>query len=824
MKSIKRPTYQELEKQIIELERLPKERFLKNSKQYRELFKNMTEMFQIIELIYDDNETVIDYYFRDVNPALEKFVAKNRNQLIGARAKELFGDIEDYWLQTYKKVSKTEKAINLEKYDVKNEIHFKICAWKIEENKIAILFNDITKRKLAEKKLIKVKEIAKKKEENLNKIDRITHTGSLHLNLATKKIRWSKEVFKMFDLAPELSAPLYSEHQKLFTPESWEILSNELAKISKTGIPNELELRIVRSDGSNGWIWFRGEAEIGKDYKTIGIWGAVQDISKRKEKENKINNLGKLNQTILNHAQEGIYAIDLNENTIFINPAASKMIGWELSEILHKNYHDILHHSHADGTRYDKNDCPVCATYKNDKIHHVNNEVFWRKDGSSFPVEYISSPIKNNKGKITGAVITFNDITSRSETIVELVVANKELAFENLEKENRAAALVITNNKITYENKLKAKRAAKVLLKKTDKELNEAQKLARVGSWLFNISSQKSEWSEESFNIWGFDLLKDAPGYDITTKRIQPDDLELFNSSVDKAIRIGTPYDIEFRISIPNGPEKVLRSICKPIFGDNGKVISLTGTNQDITLQKIFEEAQIKHQRLKAIGEMSASIAHDFNNALQQMMGNLEIIKIQQELSNTTLERLNSISTIIESAAGRVTALQKFGDTEHADGKNRAINFNILIQESLKESRPLWKDGMEKEGLSIQVKTYFKEIPKITCNRGELKSAIYNLIKNSIEALPKGGDLIIKTGIKKEGVFATFTDTGIGMDKETKSKIFQPFFSTKGFQLGRGLGMSGVYRIVKRYKGEIAVIDSEINKGTTIEIVFPIQL
>ena len=90
--------------------------------------------------------------------------------------------------------------------------------------------------------------------------------------------------------------------------------------------------------------------------------------------------------------------------------------------------------------------------------------------------------------------------------------------------------------------------------------------------------------------------------------------------------------------------------------------------------------------------------------------------------------------------------------------------------------------------------------------------------------MPKGGDLIIKTGIKKEGVFATFTDTGIGMDKETKSKIFQPFFSTKGFQLGRGLGMSGVYRIVKRYKGEIAVIDSEINKGTTIEIVFPIQL
>ena len=808
MKSIKKPTYQELEKQIIELERLPKENFLKNTRPYHELFANMAGMFQIIELIYDDTETVIDYYFRDVNPALEKFVAKNRIQLIGARAKELFGDIEDYWLQIYNKASKTEKGINLEEYDEKYDVHHEIFAWKIEKHKIAILFHDITKRKLAEIKLIKAKEKAEIKEVNLHKTQRIAHIGSWHLNLITNKITWSKELFKMFAFDPELAIPLYAEHHKLFTPESWENLSNALANLSKTGIPCELELRTMHADGSNGWMWFIGETVIDKDDKTIGLWATVQDISERKEKENKIHNLDKLNQTILNHAQEGIYGLDFNGNTTFINPAGSKMIGWELSEILNKNQHDLIHHSHADGTPHDKIDSPIFAALKNDKVHHVNNEVFWRKDGSSFPVEYISSPIKNSEGKITGAVVTFNDITRRNEAIAELVDANKELAFENQEKEDRAAALVIANKKIAYKNKLKVKRTAKLLLEKTDKELNEAQKLARVGSWLFNTLSKKSEWSDESFHIWGFDVKKDAPEHDTTTKRIHIDDLELFNSVVDKAIRIGTPYDIEFRIAIPNGPEKVLRSICKPIIGETGNVISLTGTNQDITLQKIFEEAQIKHQRLKAIGEMSASIAHDFNNALQQMMGNLEIIKIQQELSNATLERLNSISTIIDSAAGRVTALQKFGDTEHADGKTKPVNFNILIKESLKESRPLWKDGMEKEGLSIQVKTYFEEIPKIICNRGELKSAIYNLIKNSIEALHKGGDLIIRTGIKPEGVFATFTDTGIGMDKETKLKVFQPFFSTKGFQLGRGLGMSGVYSIVKRYKGEITVTSS----------------
>ena len=89
--------------------------------------------------------------------------------------------------------------------------------------------------------------------------------------------------------------------------------------------------------------------------------------------------------------------------------------------------------------------------------------------------------------------------------------------------------------------------------------------------------------------------------------------------------------------------------------------------------------------------------------------------------------------------------------------------------------------------------------------------------------MPEGGDLIIKTGQKSGGVYATFTDTGMGMDEETKLKVFDPFYSTKGFELGRGLGMSGVYSIVKKYSGDIVVTSSELNKGTTIEIIFPIS-
>jgi PAS domain S-box-containing protein len=940
----KKSTSLKLEKQIFELERLQKESFLENGRYYHELFTNMSEMFQIIELIYDDSGTAIDFYYREVNPALEKFVSLTRNELIGNRVKELFGTIEDYWLKTYDKIVKTGKSIKLENYIEGFGSYYEVFAWKIDENKVAIIFNDIAKRKLTELALIKATERAENNEESLNKTQEITHTGSWSIDLASNEVTWSKELFKMYGFDPTLPLPPHTEHQKLFTQESWQTLSNELAKTSKTGIPYELELRTVRADGSNGWMWVRGEKVIDKNNKTIGLWGAAQDISELKDNENKIYNLNKLNETILNYAQEGIYGIDLNGNTTFVNSAAAKMIGWELNKVAHKNQHEVLHYGNASGTQYDKNNCPIYAACKNDLVYHANDVVFWRKDGSCFPVEYVSFPIKNEEGKITGAVVCFNDISERNKVVSdlayqhqekekradelvmankelayqniekekqidELIIANKELSNQNIEKEKQADELIIANKKLAYQNiekekradelviamviankelayqniekgkradeltiinkelayqniekekradeltfinkelayqikekekraseliiankadqnQLKEKQASNLLLKKTKKQLNEAQRLAHVGSWLFDPLTQKSEWSEEMFHIWGLDIQKHLPEYKTIANRISPLDLELYNSTFNKATLKGTSFDIEFRIFLPNGVQKIIRSICKSVLGSAGEVMTLTGTNQDITAQKLFEEAQIKHQRLKAIGEMSASIAHDFNNALQQMIGNLEVVKIQDKLSDSSLDRLNSIESIIEDISMRVSALQKFGDTEHIDDNAKHINFNTLIEESLKESRPLWKDGMEKEGLKIVVTTDFGEISKISCNSGELKSVLYNLIKNSVEAMPKGGNFKIKTGTKPEGIFATFTDTGIGMDKETQLKIFQPFFSTKGFKLGRGLGMSGVYSIIKKIGGEIFVKSSELNEGTTIEIVFPIQ-
>ena len=241
----------------------------------------------------------------------------------------------------------------------------------------------------------------------------------------------------------------------------------------------------------------------------------------------------------------------------------------------------------------------------------------------------------------------------------------------------------------------------------------------------------------------------------------------------------------------------------------------------DITDIKQAEKVSIESHRLSAIGEMASSIAHDFNNSLQLMMGNLEIIRIQSDLSVTVQEHIDNIGLLIEDVASRTKSMQNFGDKNNYNTEFESLDLNKITTESIKQSRPLWKDEMEKIGLKMNINTDFGKIPNIIFNKGALSSIIYNLIKNSIEAMPEGGEITIKTGIKTEGIFLTCMDSGIGMNQETKLKIFQPFYTTKGYKTGRGLGMSGVYSVIKEAGGSVRVKNTIIGKGTTIEIVLP---
>lgn len=162
-------------------------------------------------------------------------------------------------------------------------------------------------------------------------------------------------------------------------------------------------------------------------------------ITERARAEEALEQLRRQNELILNAAGEGIYGLDTQGNTTFVNPAAARMIGYEPAELIGKPQHDILHHSKPDGTPYPREECPIYAAFKDGAVHHVTDEVFWRKDGTTFPVEYISTPIRDEHGKLIGAVVTFKDVTERTradealrKALMEVKQLKSRLQAENI--------------------------------------------------------------------------------------------------------------------------------------------------------------------------------------------------------------------------------------------------------------------------------------------------------------------------------------------------------------------------------------------------------
>ncbi|MBF0357642.1 MAG: PAS domain S-box protein [Magnetococcales bacterium] len=162
-----------------------------------------------------------------------------------------------------------------------------------------------------------------------------------------------------------------------------------------------------------------------------------EDLRQAKELAEKAT---RRNQLILDAAGEGIYGLDLEGITTFVNPAAAKMIGWKQEDLIGLSQHNVLHHSHADGSHYNSEDCPIYAALHDGKTHNVKDEVFWRKDGSSFPVEYVSAPIIE-MDKILGAVVIFRDITERNKLEESLKVAKEQAEHATKAKSAFLAAM-----------------------------------------------------------------------------------------------------------------------------------------------------------------------------------------------------------------------------------------------------------------------------------------------------------------------------------------------------------------------------------------------
>ena len=272
----------------------------------------------------------------------------------------------------------------------------------------------------------------------------------------------------------------------------------------------------------------------------------------------KFREINKYNTLLLSAAGEGIYGLDRNGNLTFMNPAASKILGWHEREILGKKMHNIIHHTRADGKRHFMKDCPVYASIEKGESHQCNVEFFWKKDGKSFPVEYVSTPVRNDQGKITGAVVVFHDISLR-----------KKMEAETNRLIQRNSALVSALAEIVYESK------------------SEANTIS---------------WEGNYTGILGYTEMEIGHTTESWTNRIHPDDRKKALKEVEIAARDKRIYDLQYRFLHKNGNYIWMHDRGVLVLDSDGNVESILGVFRDINrhkqAEKIIQESEEKYRAM----------------------------------------------------------------------------------------------------------------------------------------------------------------------------------------------------------------------------------
>ncbi len=478
---------------------------------------------------------------------------------------------------------------------------------------------------------------------------------------------------------------------------------------------------------------------------------------------------------LLESTSGGIYGVDTEGRCTFVNAAATEMLGYSASEMLGKEVHKLIHHSHSNGDPYPVEECRIYSSFRKAQKFRLDDEVLWRKDGSSFPVEFSSSPIISN-GIIKGAVITFTDITAR----------------------------------------LKAEEA----LRQNEQRLRMALTTGRLGSWVIDLVSSQLQCSDICKACFGRSASEPF-SHDDFFEAIHPDHRKRVRALMEQAILQKSEYEAEYRVTWPDGSSHWVLARGRCTYDSEAKPIRMDGVTLDTTETKRAEELLRRTEKLSAAGRFAATIAHEVNNPLAAITNLLYLIGTDSSLNEDT----RSYVAIAEEELARVAHITKQTLAFYKDETRRGL---VFLPELLDDVLTLHKNKMFANGIHIE-RDYKDGVPVIGL-KGELRQIFSNLISNAIDAMPHGGTLGLRLVPvpgqeegKPQGLRIEIRDTGAGISPANLERIFEPFFTTKQ-DVGTGLGLWITQELIQKHGGRIKV-ESKTgeNHGSCFSILLPVK-
>ena len=296
---------------------------------------------------------------------------------------------------------------------------------------------------------------------------------------------------------------------------------------------------------------------------------------------------------------------------------------------------------------------------------------------------------------------------------------------------------------------------------------------------------------------------------------VYDDDRKLVQEKLDAALT-GLPQTYEMRYFAHDGQLRYARVDNSPLVVE-GRTTGVLGIARDITEQKEERERAARADKLRALGQLASGVAHDFNNSLAAILGRAQLLR--RQIGDPALVRnLDIIQTAAEDAAATVRRIQTFARKSPVK-EFELVDVGSLLTDAIEITRTRWQNEARVRGLEYEVKLNTETGHHTYGSASELREVFVNLIVNAVDAMPRGGRLLISCHGKDDRLQLNFSDNGMGMPDDVQQKIFEPFFSTKGAH-GTGLGLSVSYSILERHSGSISVT-SQPGQGTNFTIDLP---
>lgn len=507
---------------------------------------------------------------------------------------------------------------------------------------------------------------------------------------------------------------------------------------------------------------------IKRNGQVIEVVGSTVDITERKKVESELRATKELLESFIKHNLDAITISDREGHILQANKAYENIFGWSSQEIIGKRLPcvpDFLMEESLGN---------IQKILTNESVVTRLETVRQRNDGSLLDVSLTVSPILDVRGNVIALSAICRDISERKQAERERHRLHQQLR----DSEMKYRALIEQATDAIYVVELNEDHAPSRFI-----EVNP------VGCKRFGYSREE--------------LLS------LSFPDVVPQDSRMIVRLLEKIKKGQTSFTLQDEYVFSTG-KIITTEFNVRVFKLNGKKVFLS-ISRDITERLKTEELLRKSEKLAIVGQLATVMAHEINNPLTAMKGFMQLLKLTENENNQGY--INIVSSEIERIESITNEFMAVAKPQMV--KIQLNDISVLIDQVLMLLQP--QAMMNNIKIRIELKP---GIPLISCEGNQLKQVFVNILKNAIESMPTGGEILIQVNILDNNqVSIRFIDQGCGIPKERIPYLGEPFYSIK--EEGIGLGLMICYKIIETHRGKV-VIESEVNKGTIVEVTLPI--